>query len=155
MIVEVAINHAGIAVLPGNAAKAHIEAGTLVEILQDWKPQGGRFALVWQASRHLSPRVRAFWAAIGTWLEKDRRLARLTKLHRGKRIDLLRTGSAFQIRRRGEDPATALNVGHCRQQNRSRKGPTRRYPDAMRTSRLLVGWPCEVDPIRRPRRAIV
>ncbi len=51
-----------------------------------------------------SPRVRAFWAAIGTWLEKDRRLARLTKLDQGKRIDLLRTGSAFQVRRRGEDP---------------------------------------------------
>jgi len=51
-----------------------------------------------------SPRVRAFWAAIGTWLENDRRFARLTKLHRGKRIDLLGAGSAFQVRRRGEDP---------------------------------------------------
>lgn len=51
-----------------------------------------------------SPRVRAFWAAIGRWLEKDRRLARLTKLDQGQRIDLLRTGSAFQVRRRGEDP---------------------------------------------------
>ena len=51
-----------------------------------------------------SQRARAFWAAIGTWLEKDRRLARLTKLHRGKRIHLLRTGTAFQVRRRGEDP---------------------------------------------------
>lgn len=58
-----------------------------------------------RATRTLdSPRVRAFWAAIGRWLEKDRRLARLTKLDQGQRIDLLRTGSAFQVRRRGEDP---------------------------------------------------
>ena len=51
-----------------------------------------------------SHRARAFWAAIGAWLEKDRRLARLTRLHRGKRICLLRTGTAFQLGRRGEDP---------------------------------------------------
>lgn len=51
-----------------------------------------------------SPRVRAFWAAIGGWLEKDRRLARLATLHEGPRIDLLRAGTAFQVRRRGEDP---------------------------------------------------
>ena len=58
-----------------------------------------------RATQTLEPqRARAFWAAIGTWLEKDRRLARLTKLHRGKPIDLLRTGTAFQVRRHGEDP---------------------------------------------------
>ena len=50
-----------------------------------------------------SSRGRAFWAAIGDWLEKDRRLGRLTKLHPGKPIELLRTGTAVQIRRRGED----------------------------------------------------
>jgi len=50
-----------------------------------------------------STRGRAFWAAIGDWLERDRRLGRLTKLHPGKPIELLRTGTAVQIRRRGED----------------------------------------------------
>ncbi len=49
------------------------------------------------------PRVVAFWAALGHWLRKDRRLARLTELYRGPRLDLLRTGTDFQIRRRGED----------------------------------------------------
>lgn len=50
-----------------------------------------------------SPRVRAFWGAVGTWLGKDRRLARLATLYDGPRIDLMRTGSEFQVRRRGED----------------------------------------------------
>ncbi|HOX46210.1 MAG TPA: hypothetical protein PK668_21580 [Myxococcota bacterium] len=51
-----------------------------------------------------SPRVKAFWAAIGRWLGKDRRFARLQKVYRGPRLDLLRQGTAFQVRRRGEDP---------------------------------------------------
>ena len=50
-----------------------------------------------------APRVRAFWAAIAQWLEKDRRFARLVGLHRGPRIDLLERGTAFHVRRRGED----------------------------------------------------
>jgi hypothetical protein len=50
-----------------------------------------------------SKRVRAYWTSIGAWLEKDRRLLRLTVLHDGQRINLLRSGSVFQMRRRGED----------------------------------------------------
>ena len=50
-----------------------------------------------------SPRVRAYWASIGAWLGKDRRLARLTAVYNGPRIDLLRTGTSFQLVRRGED----------------------------------------------------
>lgn len=50
-----------------------------------------------------SERVHAYWAAIATWLAKDRRLARLTKTYRGARVDLLLTGTDFQIKRRGED----------------------------------------------------
>lgn len=49
-------------------------------------------------------RTRTYWAAIGAWLAGDRRFARLQRLHRGGRTALLRTGTAFQIRRRGEDP---------------------------------------------------
>jgi hypothetical protein len=49
----------------------------------------------------------AFWAALGHWLRKDRRLARLTKVYQGPRLDLLRTGTVFQIRRHGEDPRFA------------------------------------------------
>lgn len=48
-------------------------------------------------------RVRAYWSGIGHMLEKDRRFARLQGVYRGPRIDLLRTGSEFQVRRRGED----------------------------------------------------
>jgi hypothetical protein len=53
---------------------------------------------------HPSPRVRAFWAAIARWLAKDRRLARLARLPHGGRVDVMRTGSDFQIKRRREDP---------------------------------------------------
>jgi hypothetical protein len=48
-------------------------------------------------------RVQAYWSAIGHMLAKDRRFARLRRVHQGARVDLLRVGSAFQLRRRGED----------------------------------------------------
>lgn len=49
-------------------------------------------------------RTRAYWAAVGRWLGKDRRFARVQGLYRGPRVDLLRTGTSFQVGRRGEDP---------------------------------------------------
>ena len=52
---------------------------------------------------HPSERVRAFWAAVAMWLAKDRRLARLLGAYEGSPVDLLPTGSAFQMQRRGED----------------------------------------------------
>ena len=51
-----------------------------------------------------SVRVRAYWAAVGAWLGKDRRLARLRSLHDGDPVDLLRTGTGFHVGRKGEDP---------------------------------------------------
>ena len=66
--------------------------------------------LVRQVAAERSPRVRAFWAAIGS---RDRRLGRLVPLHEGEPIDLLRAGSVQQLARRGEDPrfaGTALRV---------------------------------------------
>lgn len=60
-----------------------------------------------------SARVRAYWAALAAWQRKDRRFARLQAGHRGRPIELLEVGSAFQIARRGEDTRfrdTALRV---------------------------------------------
>lgn len=54
-------------------------------------------------SSHEDARVRAFWAAVGAWLGKDRRFARLQNLYSGPPVDLLPTGTGFQIRRKGED----------------------------------------------------
>lgn len=54
-------------------------------------------------SGHGSGRVHAYWAAVGQWLSKDRRFARLGKLHGGPRVDLLPVGTDYQIARRGED----------------------------------------------------
>lgn len=50
-----------------------------------------------------SERVRAYWAAIAHWLKKDRRFTRLEGFYEGAPIDLLMTGTDFQIKRRGED----------------------------------------------------
>lgn len=52
---------------------------------------------------HAADRVRAYWSAVAAWLGKDRRLARLLKAYRGEPIDLLFTGNAFQLARRGAD----------------------------------------------------
>lgn len=59
--------------------------------------------LVRLVGAHPSERVRAYWAAVATWLEKDRRLARLTGAFDGAPIELLPIGTAFQLQRRGED----------------------------------------------------
>jgi hypothetical protein len=50
-----------------------------------------------------SPRVRAYWSSIATWLRQDRRFARLRTLYRGAALEILPTGTSFQIARRGED----------------------------------------------------
>jgi hypothetical protein len=60
--------------------------------------------LVRLAGTETSPRVRAYWAAIASWLAKDRRLARLGSSYTGPTVDLLPVGTDFQLKRRGEDP---------------------------------------------------
>jgi hypothetical protein len=50
-----------------------------------------------------APRLRAFWSALAHWQSKDRRFARLAKVCAGPRVDLLETGTDFQVKRHGED----------------------------------------------------
>lgn len=50
-----------------------------------------------------STRLRAFWAAVGMWLGRDRRWQLLVRRSPAGRIDLLGVGTDFQIERRGED----------------------------------------------------
>ena len=52
---------------------------------------------------HPSERVRAYWAAVASWISKDRRFARLHGTYEGRPLELLSTGTEFQIQRRGED----------------------------------------------------
>jgi hypothetical protein len=59
------------------------------------------------ATEHESDRVRAFWGAMARWRRTDRRFARLGRVYRGPVIELLATGTAFQIGRHGEDPRFA------------------------------------------------
>jgi len=50
-----------------------------------------------------SKRVRAFWSGLARWRATDRRFARLTRTYWGPRLDLLSTGTEFQVARHGED----------------------------------------------------
>jgi hypothetical protein len=59
--------------------------------------------LVRLVAAHASERVRAYWAGVAAWRAKDRRFARLADHVVGGPVELLPTGTAFQIRRRGED----------------------------------------------------
>lgn len=62
---------------------------------------------------HSSTRVRAFWQAFARWKQADRRFARLARADGGggsAAIDLLPTGNAFQIARRGEDERFAGSI---------------------------------------------
>jgi hypothetical protein len=58
-------------------------------------------------SREKSKRTRAFWAALSTWKQSDRRFARLGKLHRGRRVDLIKdaqTGESEEDQRFAGSP---------------------------------------------------
>lgn len=50
-----------------------------------------------------SKRVRAYFAALATWRSRDHRFAAMAKLRPRRRVDLLRSGTDFQVQRRGED----------------------------------------------------
>jgi hypothetical protein len=54
-----------------------------------------------------SKRVRAFWSAVARWKAADRRFARLARAYRGPQLDLLSTGTVFQVARHGEDERLA------------------------------------------------
>jgi hypothetical protein len=58
----------------------------------------------------MSPRVQAFWSALALWRAKDRRFARMAKCYAGPRIDLLDEGTAFHVRRHGEDKRFAQSA---------------------------------------------
>ena len=59
--------------------------------------------LVRLVGAHPSERVRAYWSAVATWLGNNRRFARLIVAYAGAPVELLLTGTEFQIKRRGED----------------------------------------------------
>ncbi len=73
---------------------------TWLEIHHPWI-NASRLARLVDAQK--SSRVRCFWAAVGGWLVKERRFSKLRGFYQGHRIDLLRTGTDFQVKRHGED----------------------------------------------------
>lgn len=50
-----------------------------------------------------SARVRALWSSLARWQGRDRRFTRLAAVYAGPRLDLLASGTAFHVRRHGED----------------------------------------------------
>ena len=77
-------------------------------------------------------RLRAYWAAIAQWLDKDRRFQRLRSLYDRPYVDLLPTGTDFQLERRGVDPrfeGSPLRVP---------EGTLRDRPSDVATPELLV-----------------
>lgn len=68
--------------------------------------------LVRLIQQHESTRLRAYWSAMARWQAVDRRFAKLAELKFNDQVELLPTGTEFQIARRGED-------------RRFRKGPLR------------------------------
>jgi hypothetical protein len=89
-----------------------------------------------------SPRVQAFWSAVGQWRKSDPRFRRLASLHAGERVHLLRVGGDFQVARRGEDPrfvGTALIVpaGVLRDRSEDVLSPAK-------LSRRHAGYRCRV-----------
>jgi hypothetical protein len=55
-------------------------------------------------SERQEQRASAYWAAVANWLHYDRRFSRLEAFAPESRVALLRVGSAFQVKRHGEDP---------------------------------------------------
>lgn len=80
----------------------------LLSVMMTWlevhSPWINADRLVFLVSHQPKDRVRAFWSAVGHWLGKDRRFARLAKVYDGPPLDLLATGTEFHLRRSGEDP---------------------------------------------------
>jgi DNA-binding transcriptional LysR family regulator len=55
-----ALSGAGLALLPTIEGESGVARGQLVRVLPEYEQQGATASLVWPASRHLAPRVRAF-----------------------------------------------------------------------------------------------
>jgi hypothetical protein len=96
-----------------------MEAGDLrtLSVLTTWMDIYSPWIIVDRLARLVvntgSRRVLAYWASIARWKRHDSRFFRLAGLYRGRRINLLPSGTDFLISRNGEDPrfqAVSLRV---------------------------------------------
>lgn len=60
MLCAATVGGAGVALLPSFLAASHVRGGALQRILSAWVLRSAELSLVWPASHHTSPRVRAF-----------------------------------------------------------------------------------------------
>ena len=75
-----------------------------LESYSKWVIVDRLFRLVEQTD---SRRVKIYWKAIAKWKQNDRRFRRFEDLYRGKKEDLLESGTDFLLVRNGEDPRFA------------------------------------------------
>ncbi len=61
---------AGLGLLPSFLANALVQQGAIRPVLTDWDWPGGKLTAVWPASRHTSPRVRAFIDFVVTYMRE-------------------------------------------------------------------------------------
>lgn len=59
-VLQMVLADGGVGAVPQFTARRSEREGELVQVLPDWQLQGGTLSAVWPATRHLSPRVRAF-----------------------------------------------------------------------------------------------
>lgn len=59
-LVELAVEGLGVACLPPFAIRDEIADGRLVSILEEWVTENDQFHVLWPASRHITPKLRAF-----------------------------------------------------------------------------------------------
>ena len=93
--------------------------------------------------------MRAFWSALALWRAADRRFARLGRGYRGPRVDLLPTGTDFQVERHGED---ARFTGTCLRvpANALRERPADVLsPAELAGSHRPYGWRLVIGPVYR------
>jgi len=126
--------------------------GILVQWLETHQDHINADRMVRVVREHAEARLRAFWAAVGAWLGKDRRFARLEKFYQGEAVPLLQVGNEFQISRRGEDSRFAgtsiiVPAGTLRQRTADVLSPAalaRKHPGYR--NRVLMGptWRADV-----------
>ena len=80
----------------------------VLSVLTTWldlhSPRVNVDRLVRALSGTASARVRVYWAAVAAWKHADLRWGRVRKLYSGPREDITPQGTAFLVKRHGEDP---------------------------------------------------
>ena len=96
-----------------------------------------------------SKRVRAYWASIARWKKSDRRFERMAGSNRGRKVDLLESGTDFLIRRNGEDPRFASGPLRVPKKTLRRREMDVIPPAKVQKSNLFIRYRIMIGPTYR------